>query len=204
MTFLIGTTIIQWRKERRRQSSLRWRNANLEKANASSKQWAQENPERARRVQKAWRVENAEQVHGVDAMWKAANPEKVVATVHRYHIKVYKENPEPWRKRSAEYKKSHPEVVKAHSQKRLALKKRCEGSFTGSEWLALCEKYDHICLRCTKHKKLTADHVVPLSKGGSNNISNIQPLCRSCNSRKGTKSIDYRPKENSECQSLAA
>jgi 5-methylcytosine-specific restriction endonuclease McrA len=73
------------------------------------------------------------------------------------------------------------------------------GIFTHDEWLALCEKYSHACLRCTKHKKLTADHVVPLSKGGSNDITNIQPLCRTCNLQKATKSTDYRLKENSEC-----
>jgi 5-methylcytosine-specific restriction endonuclease McrA len=47
-------------------------------------------------------------------------------------------------------------------------------------------------LCCKQEKPLTIDHVVPLSLGGSNSIDNLQPLCHQCNSRKGTRIIDYR------------
>lgn len=67
------------------------------------------------------------------------------------------------------------------------------GSFTREEWRDLCVKYKHRCLRCGKRTKLTVDHVVPVSKGGSNRIENIQPLCLPCNLAKHTETIDYRP-----------
>lgn len=90
-----------------------------------------------------------------------------------------------------------PEELKASKQQdkrnRRALEKNAEGKITVREWLALCEKYGK-CLCCGRSDvKLTLDHVKPLSIGGANLISNAQPLCVSCNSRKGTKYIDYRP-----------
>lgn len=78
----------------------------------------------------------------------------------------------------------------AYRQTRRA-RERAGGSFTYEEWVNLCEKYGGKCLKCGA-PECTIDHVVPLSKGGSNDISNIQPLCLNCNLRKKDKIADYR------------
>lgn len=48
------------------------------------------------------------------------------------------------------------------------------------------------CLRCDSDINISIDHIIPVFHGGTNHIDNLQPLCKSCNSSKGTKTIDYR------------
>ena len=89
-----------------------------------------------------------------------------------------------------------PKKRKAFLQRRRkALKKGSEGTHTQGEWDTLRAQYNWTCPACGKLEpevKLTEDHIIPLSKGGSDNIENIQPLCRKCNSIKHTKIIKYK------------
>lgn len=54
------------------------------------------------------------------------------------------------------------------------------------------DKYGKLCLCCGTKENISLDHITPIYLKGENKIDNLQPLCRSCNSRKGTKIIDYR------------
>jgi 5-methylcytosine-specific restriction endonuclease McrA len=41
------------------------------------------------------------------------------------------------------------------------------------------------CVDCGSQENLEYDHIIPLSKGGSNTARNIELRCESCNRRKG-------------------
>jgi 5-methylcytosine-specific restriction endonuclease McrA len=83
------------------------------------------------------------------------------------------------------------------SQRRRARLLSAEGEFTQAEWQAILAKYpqcpgcrrdwESIPLLKGRRSVVTVDHVQALSKGGRNDASNIQPLCYSCNSRKGDR-----------------
>ena len=80
------------------------------------------------------------------------------------------------------------------------------GSFTWADWLTLEKFVGYRCLSCNLsvtaenfpttvagNKKLTIDHVIPLHLGGSNYITNLQPLCWLCHRQKGQKATtDFR------------
>ena len=109
------------------------------------------------------------------------------------------------------YVESHPDIIKRAQQnrdkdkhaeikrKRRRVKLNAEGSFTQKEFYRLCKAFDYRCLRCDHEFDiggmygLTADHITPLSKKGTDYIFNIQCLCGRCNRKKHTNIIDYRP-----------
>jgi len=43
------------------------------------------------------------------------------------------------------------------------------------------------CAYCGSKKNLEIDHIKPVSKGGDNNIENLQILCHKCNRAKADK-----------------
>lgn len=88
------------------------------------------------------------------------------------------------------WKKKNPEKMAHLKARRYARERNATGSHTLQEWIDLKNKHSQKCAICHELKPLTKDHIVPLSEGGSDFISNIQPLCRNCNSKKWKK-LDF-------------
>jgi len=98
-------------------------------------------------------------------------------------------NPEKVRDCKRRWKRNNPDSAKVYKHARRA---KTKGTFTVNEWQELLARYGGGCLACGSTDNISVDHVIPISKGGSNTIDNIQPLCRECNCKKGTNDWDYR------------
>lgn len=52
---------------------------------------------------------------------------------------------------------------------------------------AIFHRDDFKCVLCGSDENLTVDHIIPISKGGTETLDNLRTLCKSCNSKKGAK-----------------
>lgn len=70
---------------------------------------------------------------------------------------------------------------------RRARKRDAGGSFTPEQMQEVFKRQRYLCANCGKKLKLVGDHKTPLSRGGSNDIENIEGLCGPCNNKKNAK-----------------
>lgn len=144
----------------------------------AAREWSKNNPERSRQFVREYRKNNLER--------DKARQRENYYICREARLQYGKE----WRQANSEKIRQTARISQAHS---LARKHGAEGTFTFDQWQAICDYYGNKCLACGEQKPLTIDHIVPISKGGRNDITNIQPLCAYCNNSKQQKIIDYRP-----------
>ncbi|MBU0461565.1 MAG: HNH endonuclease [Nanoarchaeota archaeon] len=97
---------------------------------------------------------------------------------------------------SRQYRKTPKGRLSAqlHNQNRRARLLSAKGSFTKDEWLKVRKVTKGVCPLCGKKvglEKMSVDHIIPLSKGGTNEISNIRAICKNCNSAIGNRPYIY-------------
>lgn len=94
--------------------------------------------------------------------------------------------------------KNTKRLMRYHMKLRRNRESDMVGSYTQDEWYSLLYQVGDVCVCCFKSGndvELNPDHIVPICKEGNDYITNIQPLCKSCNSKKHDKEINYL-KEN--------
>ncbi len=66
------------------------------------------------------------------------------------------------------------------------------GELTAQDILQMVEDQCGLCAYCeaTLEEDWEIDHMLPLSRGGSNDWSNIAAVCESCNRRKHTRTVE--------------
>lgn len=88
--------------------------------------------------------------------------------------------------RTQPYKRGVPPQVKRAARTALA---RQRGA-----WLALLSaRYGAACMHCGAIESLVLDHILPIAKGGTSTLENVQLLCARCNTLKGKLMFDCRP-----------
>ena len=132
--------------------------------------WYAENSDRARANSKKWGADNRELKARYNADWNRRNPEKSKEMKRQSWLK-------------------NPEAKNANTRSYRAWKKGAEGSHTAADVRKLLLVQRCKCAVCSEdlEGKYHVDHMMPLALGGTNDKTNLQLLCRSCNTSKGAQ-----------------
>ncbi len=99
--------------------------------------------------------------------------------------------------RAAPYKRGVPPQIKR--AERGELRKRNK-----TWYAALAKLYGERCANCGAPADLVLDHVIPIAKGGTSRLDNLQLLCAPCNRIKGKLAIDCRPARQQRAAPISA
>lgn len=166
--------------------------------NNQIKKWRVENPEKNREAnlrrnrtekRKAYNLALRRSEKGRAA--RKALYEKDKASATRQVAEWRAKNPERYRLTRKKWMAENKEASGAYCRNRQALLRGAKGKHTKLDILAMYEKQRGKCLCCQSSLRggYDVDHKTPISKGGSNDPSNLQLLCPKCNRSKGNK--DY-------------
>lgn len=89
---------------------------------------------------------------------------------------------------SKKWRKRNPDKVKQSCQANNANRRANYKVLTRKDIAYILTEGQYSCVYCSSSGN-TIDHLVPVSKGGSNNYSNLVVACKSCNSSKRDKPL---------------
>jgi len=170
-------------KEYTKQQTRKWQSENKKKWYAIKKAWRQCNPNTVLKMKRDYRKNHIELVR------KRARD--------KYYL-TFEKTKDKRRKYNREWAKNHREYTRANSKKRRSATRAAPGKFTANDILAQYKHQKGLCYYCNKPtgKSYHIDHVIPISRGGSNDLSNIVIACAQCNMRKHNK-LPHEWKESS-------
>lgn len=174
-------------RERQREYERRYRERNRELLRERQVEQGRKYRERHREERNARKREQyAAKADAINAKRRAkyaADPEPIRQAVREYS----EQRREQLREYSRKVYQEHTSRYRTYSANRRARELGAEGAHTEQEWQAVQAQYRHCCAYCGADGKMTRDHRIPLTRGGTNWIDNIVPACASCNNRKRTR-----------------
>ncbi|WP_424139368.1 HNH endonuclease [Roseomonas chloroacetimidivorans] len=179
--------------------------ANPERAKASVAAWQKANPEKYRKTQREiharhrdrYNASNGANYHAKKATinaerrkrWAVDQEYRLQRLTREHH--AYRQNRDEKLAYAKQYRASKAASIRAGQVTRRARENGASGKITEADWTGILAYFGNRCAYCLRHAdegvELTADHMLPLSRGGSNDPSNVVPACRSCNCTKRTR-----------------
>jgi 5-methylcytosine-specific restriction endonuclease McrA len=174
--------------------------ADLARRNA---EWVKNNREASNRIKAAHVARNPEphrersRKHAAAYYWQKKELLRVdpviVARKRAARRKWAQENPAENTASKRKWRRGNPEKCVVYTTTRRSRERGALGTITAEEIEILLERQGYRCAaphcRVDVLRSYHCDHDVPLSRGGSNLIENLQILCPTCNMQKGAMTM---------------
>jgi 5-methylcytosine-specific restriction endonuclease McrA len=159
-----------------------------EKERQYQKRYRGEHGATRREYERKYRLEKPEKRRATERKSYNKNRERKLAQNHRWH----KDNLEYHQELMQKWNADHPEERKIYRHNRRARIKGNGGILPPNALQILFTQQSGLCYLCSEpfpklNDPASIEHKIPISRGGSNNISNIGLAHLSCNLRKHTK-----------------
>lgn len=148
---------------------------NLDAARAKERTYRMAKPELHAERQRRYIAANKDVVSDRKRVYRAANPD-------------HEEN----RARVKAWRIANPDAYIAQLHLRRSRKLGAEGTYGPEDVKRMLHAQSGLCNGCSCEiwVKYTVDHMMPLSRGGSNWPNNLQLLCKRCNSSKNNRTME--------------
>lgn len=190
--YTISNKCVECSRERKRL----YYNQNKEKILERNKKWAEKNPDAIRRAKRTWAKSHPDELRKIrqiykehhkerHKIWRDKNKEKVIL----WGKKWKQNNKDKCRETGLRNRQKNPDRYRAYVRNRRARIAGAQGSHTSQDIASIKQLQKDRCAycRCWLNNKWHCDHIIAITKGGSNSRCNIQLLCASCNSKKHNK-----------------
>ena len=182
-------------KDYNKQNHERWeaRPGNAERHRETARAWYEANPEQAKASHARYEQEHREEIN---ARHRKRRLDPVIRAKHNAETKAWREaNAEMYSEIKHRHYEANTERWRAYCRNYRAIKRGNGGKHTAEDIEVLFNLQRGLC-RCgialikRGKGKFHVDHMLPISRGGSNGPKNLQLLCQPCNNSKGAKTMD--------------
>lgn len=121
--------------------------------------------------------------------WMEINGDRYRASVRERSKKqrvIRAEKDKAWRKEYLKTERGKANVSRYVHKRRMAIESKLS-TLTAEEWAQIKSSQCERCAYCREVKRLTMDHVIPISRGGVHTKENVVGACMPCNLSKSNK-----------------